>query len=162
MYEKEKREKEELERREPEVIEKVEEVEVVPEKIQKEIDRLRERAGNLEDYKADIKNYKQKKNKMDKEINELLEYKRRVKEENKLIAQRAEIVQGVRSKVNKIRDEKGSIEQLLRKDVQLRDVDLYNINEMADILNEVAEMIYEYVATQKSMEEVKEGEVINV
>lgn len=159
MYEKEKREKEELERKEPEVIERVEEVEVVPENIQKEIEELREKAGNLEDYKSDIKNYKQKKKKVDEELNELLEYKRKLKEENKLIAQRAEIVQGIRSKVNKIIDEKGSLEQLLKKDVELRSVDLYNINEMADTLNEIAEMIYEYVATQKSN---KEGEIVDV
>jgi hypothetical protein len=76
-----------------------------------------------------------------------------------LISQRAEIVQGIRSKVNKIIDEKGSLEQLLKKDVELRSVDLYNINEMADTLNEIAEIIYEYVATQKSN---KEGEIVDV
>lgn len=76
-----------------------------------------------------------------------------------MVSQRAKIVQGIRSKVNKIVDEKGSIEQLLRKDVQMRDVDLFNINEMADMLNEIAELIYEYVASQKS--EV-EGEIVDV
>ena len=159
MYEKERREKEELERKEPEVIERVEEVEVVPEEIQKEIEELRKRAGDLEDFKTDIKNYKEKKKKIDEELNEMLEYKRRVKEENKLIAQRAEIVQGIRSKVNKIIDEKGSLEQLLKKNVQLREVDLYNINEMADSLTEIAQLIYEYVNSQNRN---KEGEVVDV
>lgn len=159
MYEKEKREKEEIERKEPEVIERVEEVEVVPEDVQKEIDELRERAGDLEEYKADIKNYREKKKKVDEELNELLEYKRRLKEENELIAKRAEIVQGVRSKVNKIIDEKGSLEQLLKKDVELRSVDLYNINEMADSLTEIAQLIYEYVNSQNQN---KEGEIVDV
>lgn len=162
MYEKEKREKEELERKEPEVVERVEEVEVVPEDIQKRIDELEKRAGELEEHKKEVRDAYQKKQQIHNEIQELAEYKRKLKEENDLTAKRAEIVQGIRSKVNKIRDEKGSIEQLLKKDVQLRDVDLYNINEMADILNEVAEMIYDYVATQKSIGEKEEGEVINV
>lgn len=162
MYEKERREKEELERKEPEVIERVEEVEVVPEDIQKRIDELEKRAGELEEHKKEVRDAYQKKQQIHNEIQELAEYKRKLKEENDLTAKRAEVVQGIRSKVNKIRDEKGSIEQLLKKDVQLRDVDLYNINEMADILNEVAEMIYDYVATQKSIGEKEEGEVINV
>jgi ParB family chromosome partitioning protein len=159
MYEKIRREKEELEQKEPEVIEKVEEVEVIPETVQQRIKELEERIGNLKKYKNDIKNYKQKKNEVDKELNELLEYKRSLKEESDIAAQRAEIVQGVRGKVNKIINEKGSLEQLFKKDVELRNVDLYNINEMADSLTEISQLIYEYVNSQNKNEE---GEIVDV
>jgi len=159
MYEKIRREKEELEQKEPEVIEKVEEVEVIPETVQQRIKELEERIGDLKKYKNDIKNYKQKKNEVDKELNELLEYKRSLKEESDIAAQRAEIVQGVRGKVNKIINEKGSLEQLFKKDVELRNVDLYNINEMADSLTEISQLIYEYVNSQNKNEE---GEIVDV
>ena len=146
---------EELEDQEPEVVVK----ERVPQEVQNRINELEERAGELEDHKSEVRDYKKKKKEINQEISELQEYKRKLKEENNVIAERAEIVQGIMGEIKKLRKSQGKIEKLLKKDVQLREVDLFNLNEEADYLNEMAEKIYNYIASQKSN---LKGDVINV
>jgi chromosome segregation ATPase len=164
MYEKEKREKEELERKEPEVIEKVEEVEVIPEKIKRELDELRglkENRDELKEYQGDINNYQKKKRELEKDIDEKSEYIRELEDRHNLIAQKAKIVQGVCGPIRKFKEKKADIEMLLKKDIELDPEDLNIIGLNADVLNEIAEEMYEYISTQKSNYEYK-GDVINV
>lgn len=132
---------------------------IVPEQIGDRLKELEERAGDLQIHKAEIRNYQEKSRKINEEIAQLLEYQRNLKEENDITAQRAEVVQGLRSEINKLRNGQGRIEELIKKDVDLRDVDLYNVGEMADFLNEIAEKLYNYIASRKS---IQKGEFIDV
>lgn len=144
-----------LKEKEPEVVEK----EVVPEEVKKRIDELEERAGDLQKHKSEIKDFQEKKNKISDEISDLQDYLRELRNKNNQIAKKAEIVQGICGPIRDFKKHKGEIESLLKKNVRLDADDLNTIALNADLLSEISEELYSFIATQKS--EV-EGEVIDV
>ena len=145
----------ELKEKDPEVVEK----EVVPEEVKKRIDELEERAGDLKKHKSEVKDYQEKKNKISDEISELQDYLRELRNKNNQIAKKAEVVQGICGPIREFKKSKGEIETLLKKDIQLDADDLNTIALNADLLNEISEELYSFIATQKSE---SEGVVIDV
>jgi chromosome segregation ATPase len=145
----------ELKEKDPEVVEK----EVVPEEVKKRIEELEERAGDLKKHKSDVKDYQEKKNKISDEISDLQDYLRELRNKNNQIAKKAEVVQGICGPIREFKKSKGEIETLLKKNVQLDPDDLNTIALNADLLNEISEELYSFIATQKSNDE---GEIIDV
>lgn len=145
----------ELKEKEPETTER----EVIPEKVKKRIDELEERAGDLQKHKSEIKDFQDKKNKISDEISDLQDYLRNLRNKNNQIAKKAEMVQGICGPIREFKKHKGEIESLLKKNVRLDADDINTIALNADLLNEISEELYNFIATQKS--EV-EGEIIDV
>ncbi|MCK8824698.1 ParB/RepB/Spo0J family partition protein [Fuchsiella alkaliacetigena] len=127
--------------KEPEVVEK----EVLPEHARQKLKELQIKAAKLDELKEsqeEVKNYKQRKRELEKEIGQLLEYQRQLKEENDESAQRAKIVEGVCGPIRKLEKHKAEIEQLLKLEVELDKWARENLRMKADFLTELAELIY--------------------
>lgn len=151
--------REELEKernKEPEIKEKTVTKKVIPDNVKEQLkqvksrkEELEERVGKLDKYKSEIRNYNSKKKQTKKEIEQLQDYKRELEQKNEVLTQRAEVVQGVRNGVEKLKKNKGKIEQLLQRDINLTGPDIKNIEIEAEFLKEMSDILYEYVDYQR-------------
>jgi len=142
--------------KEPEV--KIEEKEVikevVPEDIKRKLQELEQRAGELDKYQDEVKDYEKRKEQISSEIINLKHYMNQLQEENDRVTQQAKISEGICGPIRKLEKHKAEIEQLLKFDIELDKWTVRDLKMKAEFLEELSGLIYSRIIKQEKGVEI--------
>jgi len=106
----------------------------------------------LEQLKHEISGYQKKKNKIQTEVNDLLEIARKMKDKDEKKTQQAYIITAVAGTIRPLEKESQKIKQLFKQNIELDTFSRNTLKLKADFLIDLADEIYDYIQKNNVIE----------